>query len=166
MTQEQMTIFGDGLPEIDFSAGLMQLEMEIKQPPEFFWLIKIRSVDITQCCKRCFNGDSMPELYHATKSCLAPKNIKLEIAPEYRFKAYYLCGLSKGFVHELNTHIAFLFKRGETLSYESGQVRVRISNAECINFEGYCPNPKGTFSDWQRKCRNWIFANYLKDGKL
>ena len=33
-----------------------------------------------------------------------------------------------------------------------------------IDFQSYQPHPEGEFTEEQRTCRNWIFANYLLDG--
>ena len=47
---------------------------------------------------------------------------------------------------------------------ENDRIRLVITDARQIDFEGYKPNPEGEFTEEQRACRNWIFANYLLDG--
>lgn len=161
--QAQMALPGTGAGRAE--EGAMSVKLDIKRPSEFFWLAKIKGVDISQCCKKCFIGGSESRLFHDTRS-RGPLKIELDVQPHPKFTAYYLCGLSKGYVHELNTHLAFVHMPGESLHYETPQVEVAITDARRIEFEHYVPNPLGNFTDWQRKCRNWIFANFLRDGML
>ena len=143
----------------------MTMKLHIHQQSQFYWLRKIRAVNIYQCCAKCFLGAKENVVYNATHGAKYPVYIELDIAPNPKWVAYYLCGLSAGFKYENNTHVAFVHAPGETLKRESDQMKVEISNARLIDFEhiGYVPNPQGEFTHEQRTCRNWIFANYLKD---
>ena len=80
--------------------------------------------------------------------------------------AYYLCGLSAGYNWYENTHIAFVPAPGETVTVDNKNIHLTITDARRIDFESYKPNPWGTFTQKQRTCRNWIFANYINDGML
>jgi hypothetical protein len=150
------------------NSQIMQISLEIKQPSQFFWVRKIRSVDISRCCAKCFIGESDTRLYHGTAYGQTPRFIKLEIEPAEKYVAYYLCGLSAGFKYEKNTHLAFIHAPGERVHVESEQMEVTIENTRWIDFEGadYTPNPRGEYTDEQRMCRNWIFANFIRDGMI
>lgn len=143
----------------------MQMHLEIKEPCEFFWLRRIDDVDISQCCMKCFPGESDKRVFAASKS--APTTIDLEIEePNSLFKpiAYYLCGLAKGWAYSKNTHVAFNPSPGDKVEVETDQIKLIITDAKEIHFQDYKPNPVGIFTQRQRTCRNWIFANYVKDG--
>ena len=79
-------------------------------------------------------------------------------------KAYYLCGLSDGFNWALNTHVAFVPDLNSSIHIVTDRYVLDITNARRIHFWDYTPNPPGEFTQAQRTCRNWIFANYIKDG--
>ena len=143
----------------------MRMHLEIKEPCEFFWLRRIDDVDITQCCMKCFPGESDKRVFAASKS--APTTIDLEIEePNSLFRpiAYYLCGLAKGWAYAKNTHVAFNPSPGDKVEVETDQIKLIITDAKEIHFQDYKPNPAGIFTQRQRACRNWIFANYVKDG--
>ena len=146
----------------------MDIFLKIKKPSEFFWVRRIKNVDISRCCAKCFIGDSDTRLYHATAKGQTPRTVELELIPDDKYVAYYLCGLAKNFHYPDNTHIAFVYAPGETLQVETSQVEVTISNASRIDFEheGYVPNPMGSYTEQQRVCRNWIFANYILEKML
>ena len=144
----------------------MKMSLDIKKPSQFFWLCKIRDVDISRCCKKCFCGESEGQMYHGTAHGQTPRFIELEVKPAEKYVAYYLCGLSRGFVYENNTHVAFLHAPGELLQVDTAQIELKITNARRIDFEGYKPDPPGEYTEEQRKCRNWIFANYVRDGMI
>ena len=74
------------------------------------------------------------------------------------------CGLSRGFKYEDNTHVAFVPCAGQNIEIENDRIRLVITDARQIDFQSYKPNPAGEYTDEQRTCRNWIFANYLLDG--
>ena len=83
----------------------MHLRLEIRKKCNFFWLRDIRDVDISQCCAKCFIGEKDNRVYYGTlQKSSAVVDIIVKQSP--RAKAYYLCGLSEGFVWELNTHVA------------------------------------------------------------
>ena len=90
--------------------------------------------------------------------------VDIDVKQNPAAKAYYLCGLSEGFVWELNTHVAFVPDRNSEIHIENDRIKLDITNARRIHFWDYVPNPPGNFTKSQRTCRNWIFANYLKDG--
>ena len=146
--------------------NMMYMKLNIKKPCEFFWLRKIVGVDITQCCMKCFIGENDNKVYHASRN--APTIIETEIPEEITFTpplAYYLCGLSKNFEYAKNTHIAFNPCDDGVIEIDNAEINLIITGAKQIDFAGYKPNPPGFFTEKQRTCRNWIFANYIKDGQ-
>ena len=143
----------------------MQLTLEVKRYHEFFWLRDIEDVNIQQCCAKCFIGWRDNRVYWGT---LRQSHALIDIKVRERKKAlaYYLCGLSQGYNWYQNTHVAFIPAPGETVFIDNANIRLKITDARRINFEGYRPNPPGFYTRRQRTCRNWIFANYIKDGML
>jgi hypothetical protein len=162
---QNLSLFGE---PIDPSSEVMRMSLDIKKPSEFFWVRKIRGVDISKCCAECFIGESDTRLYHGTVKNQTPRKIDLDIEPNKNYIAYYLCGLSKGYKYNFNTHVAFIYRPGETLRVKSPQINLEIINAHRVDFQNmkYTPNPLGYFSKRQQICRNWIFANFIRDGKL
>lgn len=142
----------------------MILTLDIKQKCSFFWLRGIRRARIDKCCAKCFVGYTFHEVFEGTKY-KEKAHVELDIPPDILVKAYYLCGLSRGFKYEDNTHVAFVPCKGENIEIENERIRLTITDARQIDFESYKPNPEGEFTDEQRACRNWIFANYLLDGQ-
>ena len=145
----------------------MIMRLEIKEPCEFFWLRRIDGVDISQCCMKCFPGESDQRVYAASKK--APTVIELEVIEGNSFCspiAYYLCGLAKNWEYAKNTHIAFNPSCGDTVEVENTQIKLIITDAKQIHFIDYVPKPAGSYTHKQRSCRNWIFANYVNDGML
>lgn len=140
----------------------MKLTLDIKQKCSFFWLRGIRKVRIDQCCAKCFIGDTFHEVYEKTRY-KDKAHVELEITPDERVKAYYLCGLSRGMFYDNNTHVAFVPCAGKSISIENDKIKLTITDAREINFQGYVPHPDGEFTNEQRRCRNWIFANYILD---
>lgn len=141
----------------------MHLRLEIKKKCNFFWLRDIRNVDISQCCAKCFIGDKDNRVYYGTLH-KSKAVVELDVIQNRLAKAYYLCGLSDGFVWNLNTHIAFVPDSNSEINIDNDRIKLTITNARRVNFWDYVPTPPGTFTEGQRTCRNWIFANYLKDG--
>lgn len=143
----------------------MFMHLELKKECEFFWLREIEGVDISQCCMKCFLGTNDKRVY--AKSRNAPTVIDIEIYPSislFQPLAYYLCGLSKHFNYSKNSHVAFNPSPGDTVNVDNDEIKLTITDAKRIDFEKYRPNPEGVFTNRQRTCRNWIFANYIKDG--
>lgn len=141
----------------------MHLRLEILKKCSFFWLRDIRDVDIHQCCAKCFIGGKDNRVYYGTLH-KSQAIVDIDVIQNPDAKAYYLCGLSEGFVWELNTHVAFVPQEGSEINIENDRILLKITNAKRILFWDYVPNPEGEFTEHQRTCRNWIFANYLKDG--
>lgn len=143
----------------------MHLTLEVKRYHEFFWLHAIQAVNIQECCMKCFIGETDNRVYFGT---LHQSNalIDIEVREQPNAVAYYLCGLSEGFNWYQNTHVAFVPSSGETVFLDNANIRLTITDAKRIDFADYKPNPKGYFTRRQRTCRNWIFANYIKDGML
>jgi len=141
----------------------MHLRLEILQKCNFFWLRDICDVDITQCCAKCFIGGKDNRVYYGTlyKSHAI---VDIIVKQHPKAKAYYLCGLSNGFVWSLNTHVAFVPDEKSEIHINNERIKLDITNARRIHFWDYVPNPPGYFTKQQRSCRNWIFANYIKDG--
>lgn len=144
-------------------AAPMHMRLEIKKKCNFFWLRAITGVDITQCCAKCFIGEKDNRVYYGTLH-KSKALVDIDIKQNPRAMAYYLCGLSDGFVWAMNTHVAFVPDKNSEIHIETDRYTLDISNARRINFWDYVPNPPGMFTKQQRACRNWIFANYLKDG--
>lgn len=141
----------------------MHLRLEIRKKCNFFWLRDIRDVDISQCCAKCFIGEKDNRVYYGTLH-KSQAVVELNVRQSPHAKAYYLCGLSDGFVWELNTHVAFVPDKNSEIHIENDRIKLDITNARRILFWDYVPTPPGIYTKQQRTCRNWIFANYVKDG--
>lgn len=141
----------------------MHLRLEIRKKCSFFWLRDIRAVDISKCCAKCFIGEKDNRVYYGTlyKSSAV---VDLIVNQHPAAKAYYLCGLSEGFEWAQNTHVAFVPDSNSEIHIDNDKIKLDITNARRIHFWDYTPNPPGDFTQEQRTCRNWIFANYIKDG--
>ena len=143
----------------------MHLTLYVKRYHEFFWLRDIRAVDITQCCAKCFHGRRDSRVFHQTYH-RAGETVDIDVCQSDKALAYYLCGLSAGFDWYQNTHVAFNPAPGELIEIDNPNIHLTITDAKRINFSNYKPNPSGYFTQAQRTCRNWIFANYIRDGML
>jgi hypothetical protein len=141
----------------------MQLRLEVRKKCNFFWLRDIREVDIGVCCAKCFIGAKDNRVYYGTLH-KARAVVDIIVNQHPQAKAYYLCGLSDGFRYELNTHVAFVPDSEANIHLENDRLKLDITNARRIHFWDYRPNPPGHYTQEQRTCRNWIFANYIKDG--
>lgn len=144
------------------SHAPMRLRLEIRKKCNFFWLRDIRGVDITQCCAKCFIGGKDNRVYYGTLH-KTQAVVDIEIKQHVKAKAYYLCGLSAGFIRHFNTHVAFIPENKSEIRIENDRIKLIITNAKRIHFWDYVPRPIGVFTERQRSCRNWIFANYLKE---
>lgn len=143
----------------------MHLRLEIKCYHEFFWLRSIRAVNIYRCCAECFIGQRDNRVYYGTLH-KTRAIIDIEVKNDPKAAAYYLCGLSAGYNWYENTHIAFVPAQGEIIEIDNKKIHLTITDARRIEFENYKPEPYGFFTQRQRTCRNWIFANYINDGML
>lgn len=143
----------------------MRLRLETKRYHEFFWLRSIRAVNIYKCCAECFIGARESRVYHGTLHQVKAV-VDIEVEKDPKAVAYYLCGLSAGYNWYENTHIAFVPAPGETIVIDNANIHLVITDAKQIDFTDYKPNPPGYFTQKQRTCRNWIFANYINDGNL
>lgn len=139
------------------------MRLEILKPCQFFWLRSIHAVDISQCCAKCFIGQKDNRVYYGTLE-QSRTVVDLDVFEDPKAKAYYLCGLSRGYVYDLNTHVAFVPDSTGDIHIENDRIILDISNARRIHFWDYTPTPAGVYTKKQRACRNWIFANYIKDG--
>ena len=143
----------------------MKVVLDVKQKCNWFWLRGIRNARIDKCCVQCFNADAFHEVYEATHH-KDKAHVELDLIPNPKYKAYYLCGISPGSKYEKNTHIAFVPCEGQNVDVDDDRMHFTVTDARRIDFQGYEPHPEGEFTPQQRRCRNWIFANYLLDGKL
>jgi hypothetical protein len=143
----------------------MRVNLVVKRPSEFFWLKKIQGSDISKCCAKSLIGQTDNRIFEATAKGRSPTAVEIDLIPEAKYKAYYICGLSKNYRWEDNTHVAFVPDESCSVLVDNEQVTLRISNAREIKFQTYVPRPQGEYTQKQRTCRNWIFANYLKDGR-
>lgn len=141
----------------------MHLTLDVKKKCNFFWLRGIRRARIDKCCAECFIGEKYTEVYEKTRF-KNTAHVEVELLPDDTIRAYYLCGLSRGWVYTNNTHIAFVPCKGQNVEIDNDKIHVMITNARQINFQNYEPDPPGEYTYEQRTCRNWIFANYLLDG--
>jgi len=139
----------------------VKIDLQVKHGYKFFWLKGISKAQIDKCRAECFTGENYPTVYNNTRR-EGKSSVSLNIAPLKHIKAFYLCGVSSRY--EDNVHIAFVPEKGSSFSIENSRYRVNVTNAREIHFQSYKPNPDGEYTDEQRSCRNWIFANYLKDG--
>lgn len=143
----------------------MHLILDVKKYHEFFWLRDIRGVDIYKCCAQCFIGGKDNRVYYGTLH-KPTAHIDIEVIEHPKAVAYYLCGLSAGYNWYKNTHVAFIPSPGDTVQVDNDCIGLTITDAKQIDFSAYKPDPPGWFTARQRRCRNWIFANYINDGKL
>ena len=143
----------------------MRLKLEIKQKCSWFWLRTIQKVRIDKCCTGCFIGKKDDRVYEATRF-KSYALVDIDIQEDLKAVAYYLCGISRGMRWENNTHIAFIPRLGSRIEVKNDKIGLIITDAYEIKFQQYKPNPEGEFTQQQRKCRNWIFANYVRDGML
>ena len=141
----------------------MHLHLEIRKKCSFFWLRDIRDVNIEECCAKCFIGEKDNRVYYGTLH-KSHAIVDIDVKQHPLAKAYDLCGLSEGFNWALNTHVAFVPCVGSEVNIDNDRILLNITNAKRIHFWDYTPNPPGNYTQSQRTCRNWIFANYLKDG--
>lgn len=141
----------------------MKFTLEIKKRCSFFWLRGIQRVRIDKCCAECFIGTKFHEVYEKTRF-KDHALVELDIPEDSTVKAYYLCGLSRGFRYDDNTHVAFVPCKGQNIEIANDKIRLVITDARQIDFQGYKPDPEGEYTKEQRTCRNWIFANYILDG--
>lgn len=120
----------------------MHLHLEILKKCNFFWLRDIRNVDISQCCAKCFIGDKDNRVYYGT---LHKSNAVVDIIVKQHphAKAYYLCGLSDGFVWELNTLVAFVPERNSEVRLKNDRIKLHITNARPHPLLGLCAEPSG-----------------------
>ena len=143
----------------------MHLKLYVKRYHEFFWLRDIEAVNIYECCAKCFIGGRDGRVYYGPLR----KNtavVDIDVRENPKAEAYYLCGLSQGYNWYENTHVAFIPAPGEKIEIDNANIRLEITDAKRIDFENYKPTPFGYFTARQRKCRNWIFANFVKAGML
>ncbi len=143
----------------------MHLTLMVKRYHEFFWLRDIRAVDINQCCAKCFIGQRDMRVYNQTLHKTG-EIVDIDVHESKDALAYYLCGLSAGFNWYQNTHVAFNPVPGALIEVDNANINLKITDAKRIDFFSYKPNPQGYFTQRQRTCRNWIFANYIRDGML
>lgn len=99
----------------------MHLTLEVKRYHEFFWLRDIQAVNIYKCCAECFIGNRDSRVYHGTLH-QPHALIDIDVKENPKAVAYYLCGLSAGFVDNAN-------------------IRLTITDAKRVDFQSYVPNP-------------------------
>lgn len=118
----------DLMTEIGWCYKASNLRLEILNKCNFFWLRDIRDVDIHQCCAKCFIGGKDNRVYYGTLH-KSQAVVDIDVIQNPDAKAYYLCGLSEGFVRELNTHVAFVPQEGSEINIENDRIRLKIPKA-------------------------------------
>lgn len=143
----------------------MHMNLEVKKHYSFFWLRAIYGVRIDKCCIGCFKAKKDNRVYYATRNKKYAL-VSIDIENDPAAIAYYVCGISVGSVWANNVHVAFIHAPGEVLEINNDKIGLRITDAREIRFQDYKPDPPGEYTQTQRTCRNWIFANYVNDGML
>ena len=106
----------------------MKLTLEIKKKCNFFWLRGIRRARIDKCCAQCFIGEAYHEIFEGTRY-KDKALVEFDIPCDATIKAYYLCGLSRGFRYDDNTHVAFVPCDGQNIEIENDKIRLVITDA-------------------------------------
>lgn len=121
---------------------------------KYFWLKKINGIDLNKHCAKCLLGD-----YIDTKHV---------VGYELPDGIYYLCGVAYPYIWSNNFHLAFTQEVGNTVELDHNGVHVIVEGARQLPISmDYCDkrNPKYGYKSY-RTCRNWQFANYLKQSGL
>lgn len=105
----------------------MKLTLEIRQKCNFFWLRGIRRARIDKCCAQCFIGEAYHEIYEGTRY-KDKALVEFDIPHDDTIKAYYLCGLSRGFCYDNNTHVAFVPYEGQNIEIDNDKIRLVITD--------------------------------------
>lgn len=126
---------------------------------QFLWLQYVTGVNLKKHCKPCLKGKSS---IHITPKMTSAHDIKLD---EKECKYYYLCGVSKGNKLDKNFHLAFKEKKDNIIEVSENGINITIENAERIKISADDIDPEEEFANEElyNRCRNWQFANKVKD---
>jgi len=119
---------------------------------EYLWLKTVRDVDLTQHCAKCLIGEY----------------IKYETVKELENITHYLCGVYKGWNYDKNLHIAFTYKKGSIMTVKEKNIFIEVEDAIRINIKPLQKNEIKTKEGNKKEfysCRNWQFANQIKQPK-
>ena len=133
-------------------------KMKIEKDFKYLWLKYIVDVNLNTHCANCLVGNYSKKIKKVKGTY---ENIILN---EYNSNFYYLCGVSFPFVYENNFHLAFKYCKGELLKYSSNGIEIEIEDAVALPVSKKfidIQHPKAKFKSYS-SCRNWQFANYLK----
>lgn len=123
----------------------------------YLWLKYITGTDLNVHCAKSLLGEYSKKVSNKI-------GIYTDITlNEFNYKVMYLCGVAFPFNWDNNFHLAFKYKEGEILKYNSNGIDIEIENAIQlpidINNIDYS-HPKAKFKSYYT-CRNWQFANWL-----
>lgn len=130
-------------------------KMTVTKPFRYLWLKSVKGVNLDEHCAKCILGE-----YSGAISTKGREFHDIQLSGDM----YYLCGVSQPYKWENNFHLAFRYKKGEAIAYDSNGISVVILNAERIVFSEadidlHHPNAsKRAYST----CRNWQFANWYR----
>lgn len=125
----------------------------------YLWLKRITGVDLSQHCAKSLPGDYDTRI---SKTIDAVFDIDLEDG------IYYLCGVSSPYRWSNNFHLAFT-NGDDVLTICRNGISIVISGAKELpineNSATNLQHPKLKYKSY-RTCRNWQFANYLKESGI
>lgn len=130
--------------------------MYVENSFKYLWLKEVTGVDLMQHCARCLLGDYIESINTTQKEFY-----DIELSNNI----HYLCGVAFPFNYDNNFHLAFRPKEDSFVYYTSNGITIEIEGAERlpISLEHINPlHPKAKFKSYNT-CRNWQFANYLKN---
>lgn len=133
------------------------MKIDVEANFRYLWLKYVTGANLDQHCARGLSGSYSKAL----KNKPGEQIITID---EHQAKVIYLCGVSAPYKWDKNFHLAMIHSPGDNIDYESNGIKVTISNAKRIEFEGYdartlSSNPNKDKREFHT-CRNWIFANY------
>jgi hypothetical protein len=119
----------------------------------------VNGIDLEKHCKPCLKGFTSKKIGKWTKH---EQNVMLD---ESEAKYYYLCGGSYPYKWENNFHLAWKEKIGSSFEYSFNGITIKIKNGAMIEFseDDIEKGQKHASRKEYYTCRNWQFANRVKD---
>lgn len=130
----------------------MKIRLMTKKRTKCFHLCGVRDVRLNKQGLQCLVGNRLHDVYNKTHFKDKAK-VELEISPDSRVKAYYLCSISKGARYEEYAGIAFTPYDGQNISIDTERFQLEIIGARQINFQE---------SKSSNEPLSQVFAHYLK----